>query len=87
MECFVSLFNKVSEAEYNNACPIIEKEICIRKNAPWYNDYIRRLKKDKRRLERRWHRRRSNSSRREYNEARNRLNYAIKNRKKSYYRN
>ena len=86
-ECFVSLLNNVSKVEYNNACPIIEKEIRIRENAPWYNDHIWRLKKDKRRLERKWHRRRSYSSRREYNEARNRLNYAIKNRKKSYYRN
>ena len=48
LDCFVSIFNSISEQIYNNECPLIEKEIMVKDNAPWYDFEVLTAKREKR---------------------------------------
>ena len=83
--CYTRIYNSISKAEYDVSCPIIEKEIIVKDRAPWFNSDIRIAKREKRRAEYIWRRRRSNSSRRAYTEAKNRYNSCMKRRKREFF--
>lgn len=85
--CFAILFNEVAKSQYDDMCPILEKEIVVVDSAPWYNGVIDRVKKEKKRKERQWRRKRTDSSRREYIHARNYEKKIIIARKREYYQN
>ena len=85
--CYTKLYNDTSKKEYDTACPMIEKEIVVKDRAPWFNSEIRLAKREKRRAEYIWRRRRTNSTRNAYSEARNRYNSCIKQRKRDYFTN
>ena len=53
LSCYVSLFRSIARRLYNNECPVIEKEIIVKDNAPWY-DYEVLVAKRENRRERRW---------------------------------
>ena len=63
------MYNTISKEEYDTACPIIEKEIIVKDRAPWFSADIRSVKREKRRAEYLWRRRRSSSTRRAYTKA------------------
>lgn len=86
VNCLVKLYNIMRE-EYNHLCPLIEKEIVFRDNAPWFNTEILRAKKEKKKRERLWRRLKTNEARRAYEEARNRENMLVIRRKREYYQN
>ena len=87
VKCFTELYNVISKEEYDTACPVIEKEIIVKDNAPWFNSELKTAKREKRRAEYLWRRRRTSSSRRIYIEAKNRYNSRMKQRKSVFYRN
>ena len=84
--CFTKLFNDSVREKYNEVCPMVEKEIIIRDHAPWFNAELMRMKAEKQRKERLWRRFKSNYARREYQEARNRMNRMVVKRKRDYYK-
>ena len=84
--CLTDLYNSSMKKEYDEICPIHEKDIIIRDYAPWYNSEILMAKKEKRKKERRWRRLRTEATRREYMDMRNRLNKIVLKRKCEYYR-
>ena len=43
-ECFSDLYNEIAKNVFNQTCPLVEKEIIIKDNAPWFNEDIRRAK-------------------------------------------
>ncbi len=68
--------------EYDEMCPIQEKDIVIRGHAPWYKNEISLAKKEKRKKESKWRKLRTEVARREYMEMRNRLNRVVLRRKR-----
>lgn len=87
LTCFDELTNSVAKDQYEIMCPIIEKEVCIRDSAPWYNSVVDCAKKEKKRKERKWRRHRTELSRLEYVHARNNERKVIIARKREYYQN
>ena len=85
LNCYTSLYREVSKMEYDNMCPIVEKEIEVRDHAPWFNADTLRAKREKRKRERRWRRLRSDGARREYQDAKNRHNVIVRCRKREYF--
>ena len=51
---------------YDNMCPIIEKDILVKDNAPWYDYEVLVAKREKRRRERKWRSVRNEFSKNEY---------------------
>ena len=45
--CFSGLYNDIAREKYDEMCPILEKEIVVVDNAPWFNATTLRAKKDK----------------------------------------
>ena len=67
--------------EYDEMCPVHEKDIVIRDNTE-----ISITKKENKKKEKRWRKLRIDAAAREYMDMRNRLNKAILKRKCEYYR-
>lgn len=84
--CFYELYNTIISEKYEVMCPIVEKEIISKVNAPWYNGEIHRAKIEKKKKERRWRRHKSDETRCEYIQARNYENKLILKRKREFYR-
>ena len=85
VECFMEVYNRVIKTEYNSICPLVEKTIKIVDKSPWFNSEILSLKRERRRMEHRWLRLKTEEARNEYVIARNRYNNSIKKRKRQYY--
>ena len=83
--CYTGLYNNAVKANYNSTCPLIEKEIVVHDNAPWFNLEVKRAQLEKRRCERKWRSRRSDEARQAYRHARDNEDIVITNRKKAYY--
>ena len=86
LNCFTNLYNSAAKREYNDMCPTVEKVIIVKDHAPWFNSDILKAKREKRRMEKRWRRLRTDAARREYQDARNRENMLVRNRRREYYR-
>ena len=71
LDCFISLFKNTAERLYNNECPLIEKEIMVKDNAPWYGYEVLKTKREKRKKERKWRREKNEISQNEYRAAKN----------------
>ncbi len=84
--CLTDLYNSSMKEEYDEMCPIQEKDILIRDHALWYNNEISLAKKQKRKKEGKWRKLRTEVARREYMETRDRLNRVVLRRKREYYR-
>ncbi len=54
LEARVCQYNKVLSELLDKHAPVIERSITLRPNAPWYNDHLRKLKRQKRAHERKW---------------------------------
>ena len=51
LNCYISLFRSIAGRLYENMCPLIEKEIVVKDNAPWYDYEVsvaKRVKRKKR---------------------------------------
>ena len=83
--CFYKLYNTITCEKYEEMCSIVEMEIIVKDNAPWYNGEIHRAKIKKKKKERRWRRHKSDETRRQYIEARNYVNQLIRKRKCEFY--
>ena len=86
LSCMVALYRDVLQREYNNMCPLLEKEIVERDNTPWFNSEIARAIKHRRSKEKKWRNLKTVESRRDYVHAKNEVNGLIRRRKCSYYR-
>ena len=84
--CYVSVLRTIGKRLYDIECPLVEKEILVKDNAPWYNYEIALAKRVKRRMERRWRNVRDEVSKKEYCAAKNSLNSLMRRRKREYYR-
>ena len=84
--CLAKLYNDEMRKEYEEMCPVKEKNIIVRDNAPWYNSEIHLAKKEKRQKEKKWRQLRTDIARREYMDKRNKFNKLILKRKRDYYR-
>ena len=84
--CYVSVFRNVGKRLYDTECPLVEKVIIVKDNAPWYNGEIALAKREKRKMERRWRNRRDEASKRDYHAAKNALSSLKRRRKREYYR-
>ena len=69
--CFTGLYNDIAREKYDEMCPILEKEIVVVDNAPWFNATTLRAKKDKKKKEILWRRHRTEEARKNNKDARN----------------
>ena len=79
--CFAIMYYETAIENYNKMCPIIEKDIIIRDNAPWFCGEVLLAKRRKRQKERAMNKRYSERTRSEFKQARNELNNLIKRKK------
>ena len=86
LNCFISVFKSTAERLYNNECPLIEKEIMVKDNAPWYDYEVLMAKREKRKKEGKWRREKNEISKNEYRAAKNALNSLIRRKKREYYK-
>ena len=86
LKCYLSLFKDISQHLYDDECPLIEKEIVVKDNAPWYDYEVLVAKREKRRKERQWRNMNNEVSKGEYCAEKNALNRLIRRKKREYYR-
>ena len=86
VSCIFALYNSIVRSEYDEMCPMVEKNIVVVDQSPWYNYEVDRAKKEKKRCERFWRRCKTEDSRRIYQIARNNEQKIIRKRKCDYYR-
>ena len=70
-DCLTETYNSVFKENYENCCPIREKEIVVKDKSPWFNGETLALKREKRRKEHKWHRLKTVSAYEEYKMAKN----------------
>ena len=58
-DVLVQSFNAITSSVLNEVCPLITKTTAVKHRLPWYNDVIHDARRERRRLERRWKRSRS----------------------------
>ena len=85
--CSAKSFNDILMDLYESQCPLIEKNIKINDNAPWFNGMIANAKREKRKKERKWRSERTEASRLAYIAAKQSERKLITQRKREYYRN
>ena len=83
--CFSELFNNIIYEEYNEMCPMIEKDIIIKDSAPWFNSEVNQAKREKKRKERLWRKHRTDETRAAYTQAKNKEKRLIIATKREYY--
>ena len=83
--CLVGLYCLVLSSEYDKMCPMVEKDIVVKDNSPWFNASIKEARKRRRLAESRWYKHKTPRNRRLYVEARNEVNRLLRYVKKSYY--
>ena len=86
IECLMEVYNYITRIEYENRCPEIEKNIVVVDKSPWFNGETLSAKKEKRRKENIWLRKKTEETWLAYCTARNQYNYLIRRTKISYYR-
>jgi len=80
------IYNDFFRSIHDHYCPVIEKVIRVRDNAPWYGSSVKSLRRLRRRLEREWRRLRTPSSRSDYVAARRAVVAQVFQCKRGYYR-
>ena len=85
-ECYSELYYHIAKETYENKCPIVEKEIVIKENAPWFCSEILHAKRNKRKKERAMNRLYNDRTRDEFKQARNELTHLINIKKKEFYK-
>ena len=85
VSCYTENSKKIMSAKYNEKCPEIEKIITVRERSKWYNSELYEVKKQRRRLEDKWKRKKTIENWNNYKRIRNRYNTLIKENKKKYY--
>ena len=58
-DVLVQSFNAITSSVLNEVCPLITKTTAVKHRLPWYNDVIHNARSERRRLERRWKKSRS----------------------------
>ena len=86
VDCLAGLCSTVFCDEYDRKCPLIEKVIIEKENAPWWNGEIANARRLRRAAEKRWKRRRTEPLRNKYVEEKNKVNCLIRNAKIQYYK-
>ena len=87
IDCKVEVMSAETEREYDSRCPWREKIITIVDNSPWFDGEIALLKRDKKRLENRWNRQRTEETKIDYIIVKRRYNLLLKKKKADYYKN
>ena len=88
VNCYTSDSKEIFVLNYNDRCPEVTKQIKVRENTKWYNNELRKLKKNKRKTEDKWKRSLRSKSQENwllYKIARNEYNDLIEKTKKEYY--
>ena len=81
----LTLYETVLKELLDKHAPQKSREIVMRPAAPWYTDDIREKKCERRRLERRWRRSRSQSDREVYSSQCQQVNRLLTTTKQNYY--
>ena len=63
VNCYVRKSKEVFSVNYNEKCPIVEKQKVIRDNAKWVNKELLEAKRKRRKLEEKWKRAKNRESR------------------------
>ena len=87
VSCYTVNKKNIMAAIYDIHCPVIEKCIRIRVASKWFNDELRKAKREKRRLQQKWKRKKNETNKQLYVGARNRYNALVRKTKKIYYIN
>ena len=85
IDCLVAKFNSIFSTNYNLFCPLVNKTIVESDSSPWLNTKILSEIRQRRVLERRWRRLRTEQSRQEYCRKRNVITNQIRRAKTLYY--
>ena len=54
VDCLAYIYNEVSKYNYDNMCPMVEKAIIEKENAPWYNQKIHNERRRRKAAEKKW---------------------------------
>ena len=87
IEHVVNEYNVVLGAILDKHAPKKTKTINVDRNAPWYNEVIRTAKRERRKLERRWRKNKSNENRDAYAEQRKQVSNMVRIQKTEYFSN
>lgn len=82
----VSVYNKMFTDITSEFCPLVNKTIRVRDDAPWYDESVAALRRVRRKAERRWRRLRCEDSRACYILARRAVVNRVSQRKLEYYK-
>ena len=85
-DCLMEIYNNIISSEYNNRCPETEKIITVVDRSPWFNSETLHAKREKRRKENAWIRKKTEDAWLTYCAARNRYNILLRQTKIKYYR-
>ena len=85
IHCKTKIYNEILQQEYEQACPLITKQIMCIDNAPWFTSEIKDLRKNRREAERRWRKSKTLENRTNYVIIRNQVNEKIRETKLNYY--
>ena len=84
--CMSDCYNRALRNEYENMCPMVEKDIIVTDQEPWFDSNIKTARRRRRWFEKDWRRKRTVEARECYTQARNEVNRLIRKRKEEYYR-
>lgn len=85
-EELVTELNDLFSSLSDRYCPIVQKKILIRPNAPWFNSAIRSLRSKRRAAERKWRRLRTPETRNDYVTARRAVVCEVSSERVGFYR-
>ena len=85
-KCLSDIYNHTLMSAYETMCPLIDKEIIVTDQEPWFDSTIKEARKKRRWLEKDWRRKRTTESRECFTRSRNEVNRLIKKRKEVYFR-
>ena len=85
VSCYSKLSKNIMATTYDQCCPMVEKDIVIRDSSKWYTSELKKAKRERRRLEKRWNRKKTDESRERYVRARNDYNTLVEKTKKIHY--
>ena len=86
LDLLVTQYDTVLRDLKDKYAPLITRTIRCRPNAPWYNDDLREMKCELRRLERRWNSSKLEIDKQIFKDLSNKYNLAIKHAKESFHR-
>lgn len=85
LDSLVKCYNSTLSSVLDQHAPLRSRTITLRQRAPWFNDDIKKAKREKRKAERRWRSSKLDSDLQLFKSKRNRMMFLMDNARRNYY--